>query len=176
MAVGDDTDSGMESQEGSVMESRPGDETGSSAIDVGSDLSAGTSAASGVSAPTVGTSGAVNTVEFSPDHKPGPDDDEPETIAERLWGLTEMFPESVRNVTHTVAMTTKSSIKSFYGFSRSAFWVVFSSSIILFAPVIFEVERVQMEEAQRTQQKQMLLGPNTAVSGGGLPLMPPMHR
>lgn len=65
-----------------------------------------------------------------------------------------MFPESVRNVTYTVATTTKSSIKTFYGFSRSAFWVVFSSSIILFAPVIFEVERVQMEEAQRTQQKQ----------------------
>ncbi|KAK4875688.1 hypothetical protein RN001_012110 [Aquatica leii] len=64
----------------------------------------------------------------------------------------------------------------FYGFSRSAFWIIFSSSIILFAPVIFEVERVQMEEAQRTQQKQMLLGPNTAVSGGALPLMPPIRH
>lgn len=77
-------------------------------------------------------------------------------MSERLWGLTEMFPESVRNTTYTAAVTTKSTIEKFYGFSRSAFWVVFSSSIILFAPVIFEVERVQMEEAQRTQQKQVI--------------------
>ncbi|KAF5273888.1 hypothetical protein FQA39_LY01003 [Lamprigera yunnana] len=105
------------------------------------------------------------------------DVDEPdETLSERLWGLTEMFPETVRNATYTMAVTTKDSLKGFYGFSRSAFWILFSSSIILFAPVIFEVERVQMEEAQRTHQKQMLLGPNTAVSGGALPLMPPMRH
>ena len=105
------------------------------------------------------------------------DVDEPdETLSERLWGLTEMFPESVRNATYTAVTTTTSSLKGFYGFSRSAFWILFSSSIILFAPVIFEVERVQMEEAQRTQQKQMLLGPNTAVSSGGLPLMPQMRH
>ncbi|GBP33752.1 hypothetical protein EVAR_17080_1 [Eumeta japonica] len=33
-------------------------------------------------------------------------EDEPdETLSERLWGLTEMFPENVRNATH--AFTTK---------------------------------------------------------------------
>ncbi|XP_019877404.1 mitochondrial import receptor subunit TOM22 homolog isoform X2 [Aethina tumida] len=106
------------------------------------------------------------------------EEDEPdETLAERLWGLTEMFPESVRNATACLATTTKSGVKSAYSFSRSAFWVVFSSSIILFAPVIFEVERAQMEEMQRSQQKQMLLGPNSAISGGvPPPLMPPPQR
>jgi import receptor subunit TOM22 len=104
-----------------------------------------------------------------------------------------MFPESVRNATHTAAVSTQIGMKSVYGFSRNALWIVFSTSIILFAPVIFEVERAQMEEMQRNQQKQvrrvatcrgrflivvlqMLLGPNTAVSGGGMPLMPPMQR
>ncbi|KAB0794385.1 hypothetical protein PPYR_11224 [Photinus pyralis] len=145
MAPGDDTDSGM----GSQNESEAGR---SGIISDKSDL----------------TSGSVALKE---------DIDEPdETLSERLWGLTEMFPEPVRNATYTVATTTKSSLQGLYGFSRSAFWVLFSSSIILFAPVIFEVERVQMEEAQRTQQKQMLLGPNTAVSSGGLPLMPQMRH
>jgi import receptor subunit TOM22 len=87
-----------------------------------------------------------------------------------------MFPESVRNATHTAAVSTQIGMKSVYGFSRNALWIVFSTSIILFAPVIFEVERAQMEEMHRNQQKQMLLGPNTAVSGGGMPLMPPMQR
>lgn len=32
------------------------------------------------------------------------DDEEDETLVERLWGLTEMFPESVRNA--TVAMVS----------------------------------------------------------------------
>ncbi|KAJ8955153.1 hypothetical protein NQ318_009046 [Aromia moschata] len=106
------------------------------------------------------------------------DDDEPdETLAERLWGLTEMFPESVRNVTHATVVSTQAGLKFAYSFSRSALWIVFSTSIILFAPVIFEVERAQMEELQKNQQKQLLLGPNSAISGGvPPPIMPPMQQ
>lgn len=66
-----------------------------------------------------------------------------------------MFPEPVRNVTYNAAAATQIGVKNLYCFSRSAFWVVFSTSIILFAPVIFEVERAQMEEMQRNQQKQV---------------------
>ncbi|GLV41933.1 maggie [Carabus blaptoides fortunei] len=103
--------------------------------------------------------------------------DEPdETLSERLWGLTEMFPHSLRSATYNISTKTSSGIKGFYGLSRNIVWIFVSSSVILFAPLIFEVERAQMEDMQRSQQKQMLLGPNTAVSGGqGLP-MPPMHR
>ncbi|CAG9102855.1 unnamed protein product [Plutella xylostella] len=103
-------------------------------------------------------------------------DDEPdETLSERLWGLTEMFPECVRNGTY--AITTKSwcGVKSLYGLSRSVVWVVASSSVILFAPVIFEVERAKVEEMQKSQQKQVLLGTNAALSGP-VPAMPPMPR
>lgn len=66
-----------------------------------------------------------------------------------------MFPEPVRNFTYSTVVNTQAGIKHAYSFSRSALWVVFSTSIILFAPVIFEVERAQMEEMQRSQQKQV---------------------
>ncbi|XP_021207558.1 mitochondrial import receptor subunit TOM22 homolog isoform X2 [Bombyx mori] len=103
-------------------------------------------------------------------------DDEPdETLSERLWGLTEMFPECVRNGTYTVTTNTWSGIKGLYGLSRSVMWVVASSSVILFAPVIFEVERAQVAEMEKSQQKQVLLGTNTAMAGP-MPAMPPMPR
>ncbi|CAH1118898.1 unnamed protein product [Phaedon cochleariae] len=106
------------------------------------------------------------------------EDDEPdETLAERLWGLTEMFPEPLRNATYAAYINTQLGMKCAYGFSRSAMWIIFSTSIILFAPVIFEVERAQMEEMQKNQQKQLLLGPNSAISGGvPPPIMPPMPQ
>lgn len=104
-------------------------------------------------------------------------DDEPdETLTERLWGLTEMFPEFVRTCTYTVTTNTLSGVKSLYGLSRSVMWVVASSSVILFAPVIFEVERAQMAEMEKSQQKQVLLGTNTALAGPMPPNMPPMPR
>ncbi|XP_014240551.1 mitochondrial import receptor subunit TOM22 homolog isoform X2 [Cimex lectularius] len=94
------------------------------------------------------------------------DDSDDETLGERLWGLTEMFPEGVRSATMSLYCGTKSSLKYLYSLSRTTLWIFFSSSAILFAPVLFEVERAQVEEAQRTQQKQVLLGPNTAMAGG----------
>ena len=103
-------------------------------------------------------------------------DDEPdETLSERLWGLTEMFPDCVRNGSYTVTTKTWSGMKSLYGLSRSVMWVVASSSVILFAPVIFEVERAQVAEMEKSQQKQVLLGTNAALSGP-MPSMPPMPR
>lgn len=106
-------------------------------------------------------------------------DDEPdETLSERLWGLTEMFPEGVRNFSGALAGLSAASVKTLYSFTCSASWIFFTSSMILFAPVVFEVERAQMEEMQRSQQKQVLLGPGSAVAGaagpGGMPALPPM--
>ncbi|XP_062709673.1 mitochondrial import receptor subunit TOM22 homolog [Aedes albopictus] len=106
-------------------------------------------------------------------------DDEPdETLGERLWGLTEMFPETVRNVTGAVTNFSVASVKTVYKLTCNASWIFFTSSMILFAPIVFEVERAQMEEMQKSQQKQVLLGPGSAVGGGGgpggMPAMPPM--
>lgn len=39
---------------------------------------------------------------------------EDETLAERLWGLTEMFPEKVRDATFTVYCGTKTGLKCAY--------------------------------------------------------------
>lgn len=130
-----------------------------------------------------------------------------ETLVERLVGLTEMFPESVRNVTYSTAVGVQKCVKGyyrpkkifkqqdslsvitlidfffflgFYSISCKATWLFFSSSAILFAPLIFEIERAQMEEAQRNQQKQVLLGPSSAMSGpsgpAGFPMAPPIQR
>lgn len=104
-------------------------------------------------------------------------DDEPdESLAERLWGLTEMFPEGVRTLSGAVTDLSVASVKTLYKFTCNASWIFFTSSMILFAPVVFEVERAQMEEMQKSQQKQVLLGPGSAVGGGpgGMPAMPPM--
>ncbi|XP_037522195.1 mitochondrial import receptor subunit TOM22 homolog [Rhipicephalus sanguineus] len=98
-----------------------------------------------------------------------------ETLYERLWGLTEMFPPKLRQGVYDVAHFSWGSAKGLYSFSRSAFWIIFSSSAILFAPVIFELERLQVEEMSRQQQRQILLGPSAAVSGGAPPgMMPPI--
>uniref|UniRef100_A0A182PB57 Mitochondrial import receptor subunit TOM22 homolog n=1 Tax=Anopheles epiroticus TaxID=199890 RepID=A0A182PB57_9DIPT len=105
-------------------------------------------------------------------------DDEPdETLGERLWGLTEMFPEPVRQLSGAVTDLTVRSVKGLYSLTCNASWIFFTSSMILLAPVVFEVERAQMEEMQKSQQKQVLLGPGSAVGGGapgGMPALPPM--
>ncbi|XP_034105235.1 mitochondrial import receptor subunit TOM22 homolog isoform X2 [Drosophila sulfurigaster albostrigata] len=95
-------------------------------------------------------------------------DDEPdESFGERILGLTEMFPESVRNVVGAVSSATVKSCRGLYQFSCSASWIFFTSSVILFAPVIFETERAQMEELHKSQQKQVLLGPGSAMAPSG---------
>uniref|UniRef100_A0A1B0FQJ2 Mitochondrial import receptor subunit TOM22 homolog n=1 Tax=Glossina morsitans morsitans TaxID=37546 RepID=A0A1B0FQJ2_GLOMM len=93
-------------------------------------------------------------------------DDEPaETIKERLWGLTEMFPEPVREFTSGLICLTARGIMRVYRSACSASWICFTTSLILFAPVIFETERAQVEEMQKMKHKQVLLGSGV----GGLP-------
>lgn len=107
------------------------------------------------------------------------DEEEDESLSERLLGLTEMFPEPVRKFGYNVGTCLYTCVRGLYTYSCSATWLVFSTSTILFAPIIFEMERAQMEDLQRTQQKQVLLGPNTALSGvntSGLPMAPPVQR
>ncbi|XP_011494700.1 PREDICTED: mitochondrial import receptor subunit TOM22 homolog [Ceratosolen solmsi marchali] len=106
------------------------------------------------------------------------ENEEDENLVERLVGLTEMFPEKVRNFGFQTGVHIKDYIKAFYSLSRSVTWLLISSSAILFAPIIFESERARMEEAQRNHQKQVLLGPSSAISssGSGFPMAPPIQR
>uniref|UniRef100_A0A1B0A234 Mitochondrial import receptor subunit TOM22 homolog n=1 Tax=Glossina pallidipes TaxID=7398 RepID=A0A1B0A234_GLOPL len=95
-------------------------------------------------------------------------DDEPaETIKERLWGLTEMFPEPLREFTSGLICLTSRGIMRVYRSACSATWICFTTSMILFAPVIFETERAQVEEMQKMKHKQVLLGSGV----GGLPVI-----
>ncbi|CAL8309792.1 unnamed protein product [Boreogadus saida] len=101
------------------------------------------------------------------------DEEFDETLMERLWGLTEMFPDTVRNVADASAHCSVSLVKQLYSFSRSALWVGTTSFMILVLPVVFETERLQLEQQQLQQQRQILLGPNTGMSGGMPSMMPP---
>lgn len=69
-----------------------------------------------------------------------------------------MFPEPIRNVAETVVDGSIKGVAALYRFACASSWIFFTSSMVLFAPVIFETERAQMEEMQKSQQKSVLLG------------------
>lgn len=92
-----------------------------------------------------------------------------------MVGLSEMFPEGLCNAASSITGYTFSGAKWLYNFTGQTLWIAGTSFMILALPVIFEVERVQTEEAQLQQQRQILLGPNAAASSGmGVP--PPPRR
>jgi len=102
------------------------------------------------------------------DYEDDDDDFEDETIAERLWGLTEMFPESVRKGSQKVFNFSLSSTKFCYTWGRKALWVVSSSFIILYLPVLIESERVQIEKESLGQAQDVLLGSTNQSSNKGV--------
>ncbi|OXA43638.1 mitochondrial import receptor subunit TOM22 homolog [Folsomia candida] len=93
-----------------------------------------------------------------------PEDDDDETTLERITALSEMFPESVRKGTAKTIEFMVKGVKKAYSWGRTGTWFFFSTAIITIAPVLLEVEKYQMEEMQKMQQRQMLLGPNVARS------------
>ncbi|XP_015105744.1 mitochondrial import receptor subunit TOM22 homolog [Vicugna pacos] len=101
------------------------------------------------------------------------DDEElDDTLSERLWSLTEMFLESVWSAAAATFDLSLFVAQKMYGFSRAALWIGTTSFMILVLPVVFETEKLQMEQQQQLQQQQILLGPNTGLSGG-MPGAPP---
>ncbi|GAV02134.1 hypothetical protein RvY_12736 [Ramazzottius varieornatus] len=107
------------------------------------------------------------------------DDFEEETFAERLMGLTEMFPEPVRDTSAKLWELSKWSTSNLYHYAREIMWVIASSAVILALPVALEVESLQIQEAQIQQQRNILLGPKPGFSAGmgspgsSLPMPPP---
>ncbi|KPM09763.1 mitochondrial import receptor subunit TOM22-like protein [Sarcoptes scabiei] len=85
------------------------------------------------------------------------EDFEDETLSERLWGLTEMFPEPVRDLSWSISTKAVKMTKFLYGFSRSAVWIITTSALILVAPTLIENEKWQVEEMNRQQQRQVIL-------------------
>ncbi|VVC29619.1 Mitochondrial import receptor subunit Tom22 [Cinara cedri] len=102
------------------------------------------------------------------------EDEEDETLGERLWALTEMFPDSVRSNTRKLINTTGKVIVDTYLFACTSTWYISTTAALLLMPVLFETERIQMEEAQKNHSKQLLLGPGGAGGnlGGGTTVLP----
>uniref|UniRef100_A0A8C5JYK7 Mitochondrial import receptor subunit TOM22 homolog n=1 Tax=Jaculus jaculus TaxID=51337 RepID=A0A8C5JYK7_JACJA len=106
------------------------------------------------------------------DQEPDEDDDDQ---TERLWGLTDMFPERVRSAARATFDLSLFVAQTMYRFSRAALWIGTTSFMILVLPVVFETEKLQLEQLQQLQQRQILPGPNTGLSGGvpgALPSLP----
>lgn len=95
-------------------------------------------------------------------------------MGERLWALTEMFPESLRNSTkkivdttgkvilgkilihtHHKSLTNSKLFTETYLFACTSTWYVSTTAALLLMPVLFETERIQMEEAQKNHSKQV---------------------
>ncbi|KAH7727983.1 Protein TOMM-22 [Aphelenchoides avenae] len=93
-----------------------------------------------------------------------PDDELEETLLERLEGLKEMFPESLRNGVSSTVDWGCWATQSFFTFSKSAVWVAATTSAIMFLPYIVEKELSDLEKTQIAQQRQMLLGPSAAIA------------
>ncbi|NXM35414.1 TOM22 protein, partial [Oxyruncus cristatus] len=87
---------------------------------------------------------------------------------------TEMFPESVRSAAGATFDLSLTVAQKMYRFSRAALWIGTTSFMILVLPVVFETEKLQMEQQQQLQQRQILLGPNTGLSGGMPGALPPL--
>jgi import receptor subunit TOM22 len=70
-----------------------------------------------------------------------------ETIGERLYGLTEMFPQSLRNSVCTVSSKSVELVKNSYSMSRTFAWIFFSTTSIMLVPLLLETERQSMKRA-----------------------------
>ncbi|XP_069180973.1 mitochondrial import receptor subunit TOM22 homolog [Procambarus clarkii] len=103
------------------------------------------------------------------------DEDVDESLGERIWGLTEMFPERLRTTSVNAVSTSLNVVKSAYDLTRQVVWIAVSTSVILFAPVMFELERLNVEEMMKQDRNRLVLGPGSAMSGPPIApgLMPP---
>jgi len=92
-----------------------------------------------------------------------------ETILERIQGLGEMFPQGLRNFTWNLGSSSKTIVKGAYHYTRIVAFFCATTSLLLFAPAVFEHERVSTQELMRQERNRAMLGPGMA-SSGGLPM------
>lgn len=98
-----------------------------------------------------------------------------ETIMERIVGLTEMIPDKYWNI-------SGSFVRKAYSILRSGTWIIASSVALIIVPPLIEYQRIEMEEAEKQQSKQLLFGQGAGpgqpppLMGGtvaGVPAPPP---
>ncbi|CAF0835441.1 unnamed protein product [Rotaria sp. Silwood1] len=84
---------------------------------------------------------------------------EDETLIERLYGLTEMFP----NWLQTFFQNSFHYSKYFGQFIKKTIWFCSSSFIILLLPILVQLEFSQVAEMEAAQTRQILLGPSAQI-------------
>ena len=93
------------------------------------------------------------------DNREVPDELLRESIAERIWGLTEMFPESVQRATSTISTCTINGVKWSWNFTRKSLWILSTSFAIGILPLVVVHQRLAFEDMMNEQRKQGLFGP-----------------
>jgi len=83
-------------------------------------------------------------------------DNEPdETIMERITGLTEILPSSVRNAGGKIISGVSNFVKKSYSFACNATWICFTGILLIISPIIFELERTNLRALNCGIQKDM---------------------
>lgn len=90
---------------------------------------------------------------------------EDETIIERIIGLNEMFPESLRTAVGATISKSTSCLKTVFSATRTVTWILCSTAAILVLPISLETERLEYEQQMKRQERNIILG---AESGQGL--------
>ncbi|XP_064406581.1 mitochondrial import receptor subunit TOM22 homolog [Halichondria panicea] len=88
-----------------------------------------------------------------------------ETLSERLYGLTEMFPPRL------IGWCGSGWVWSYWLVRRCA-WVMGTSMALLVLPPFIEQQRLEFEEMQNMQKKQLMLGQGASMSQQSLTLPP----
>ncbi|XP_050438096.1 mitochondrial import receptor subunit TOM22 homolog [Adelges cooleyi] len=96
-------------------------------------------------------------------------DEEDETVVERLWALTEMFPKSIRKHTNNLISITKKAIGKTYSFACDYTWCISTAGTLLVLPCLFENECARVKEIQKRSSRKLLFGTdhgNGSLSNG----------
>ncbi|ROT73306.1 hypothetical protein C7M84_008275 [Penaeus vannamei] len=71
-----------------------------------------------------------------------------------------MFPERLRTGSANAVSSSVRLVKGAYDLSRQVVWIAVSTSILLFAPVMFEIERLNVEEMMKQDRNRSRPGRN----------------
>lgn len=78
-----------------------------------------------------------------------------ESFGERIWGLTEMFPDSM----HRAAGKITQGLTFSWKFTRKSLWILSTSFSVAILPLIIVQQRMALEDMMNEQKKQGLFGP-----------------
>lgn len=106
----------------------------------------------------------VDLIKEDSDEEDDEDEFEDETLMERVFGLSEMFPPGLIKSVSNLGGKSVDGTKWVYSTGRNLTWMLFSTSVLLFLPAMLESERVGFEEMEKAKRQQILLGPSSAMS------------